>query len=44
VKADIDGLDSDTFRIDRIRFGAVQGIDAGTRGAEYFDQFESYED
>jgi hypothetical protein len=42
VKAERTGLDSDTFRIDRVRFGAVQGIDAGTRGTEYFDQFESY--
>jgi hypothetical protein len=38
------GLDNDTFRIDRIRLGAVSGIDAGTRGIYYFDQFGSFRD
>ena len=36
------GLNNDTFRIDRVRLGAVTGIDTGTRGTYYFDQFESY--
>ncbi|HLE53407.1 MAG TPA: hypothetical protein VI755_15180 [Anaerolineales bacterium] len=36
------GIDNDTFRIDRVRLGAVAGIDNGTRGTYYFDQFESY--
>lgn len=34
-------VDNDTRRIDRIRVGAVTGIDAGTRGAYYFDGFVS---
>jgi hypothetical protein len=33
--------DNDTLRIDRVRLGAVNGIDAGTRGTYYFDAFES---
>jgi len=36
------GIDNDTFRIDRVRLGAVANIDTGTRGTYYFDQFESY--
>ncbi len=37
---DPDG-DNDTRRIDRVRLGAVAGIDTGTRGTYYFDAFES---
>jgi uncharacterized protein YjiK len=37
----VTGVDNDTRRVDRIRLGAVSGIDAGTRGTYYFDAFES---
>ncbi|MEK7324212.1 MAG: hypothetical protein AAB217_03015 [Chloroflexota bacterium] len=40
-QADLTGVDNDTRRIDRARLGAVSGIDSGTRGAYYFDAFES---
>jgi hypothetical protein len=40
-KAKLLNLDNDTRRIDRVRLGAIAGIDAGTRGAYYFDAFES---
>jgi len=36
------GLDNDTFRIDRARLGAVAGLDSGTRGSYFFDQFMSF--
>jgi len=39
--ADLTGVDNDTRRIDRVRLGAVAGIDSGTRGTPYFDAFES---
>jgi hypothetical protein len=35
------GIDNDTHRIEQIRLGAVEGIDKATRGAYYFDAFES---
>ena len=35
------GIDNDTRRMDRVRLGALAGIDTGTRGAYYFDAFES---
>jgi hypothetical protein len=35
------GINNDTRRIDRVRLGAVSGIDTGTRGTYYFDAFES---
>ena len=35
------GVDNDTLRIDRIRLGALTGIDTATRGTYYFDAFES---
>lgn len=35
------GLDNDTRRIDIARLGPIGGIDTGTRGAYYFDAFES---
>jgi uncharacterized protein YjiK len=40
-KANLTGVNNDTRRIDRIRLGAVAGIDTGTRGTYYFDTFES---
>jgi len=40
-QTDLTGVDNDTRRIDRIRFGAVTGMDAGTRGTYYLDAFES---
>jgi hypothetical protein len=40
-QANLTNIDNDTRRIDRIRLGAVAGIDSGTRGTEYFDAFES---
>ena len=35
------GLDSDTLRVDHVRWGAVGGIDAGTEGSLQLDEFES---
>jgi len=40
-QANLTGVDNDTRRIDRVRLGAVAGIDTGTRGTYYFDAFES---
>jgi len=40
-QADLTGVDNDTLQIDRVRLGAVTGIDTGTRGTYYFDAFES---
>jgi hypothetical protein len=40
-KADLVAVDNDTWRIDRVRLGAVNGVDTGTRGTYYFDAFES---
>jgi hypothetical protein len=40
-QASLTGVDNDTHGIDRIRLGAVAGIDTGTRGTYYFDAFES---
>ena len=39
VKEELAGVDNDTHRIDLARLGAVNGIDAGTRGSYYFDGF-----
>jgi uncharacterized repeat protein (TIGR01451 family) len=39
--ATLTGVDNDTRRIDRARLGAVAGLDTGTRGAYFFDAFES---
>jgi hypothetical protein len=36
-------LDNDTLRIDRVRLGAVSGIDPTTRGDYFFDLFESFD-
>jgi len=41
LRSNLTGIDNDTLRIDRVRLGAVAGIDAGTRGTDYFDDFES---
>ena len=40
-RANLTGTDNDTRRIDRVRLGAVEGIDSGTRGVYYFDAFAS---
>jgi hypothetical protein len=40
-QANLTGIDNDTRRIDRVRLGAIAGIDSGTRGTYYFDAFES---
>jgi uncharacterized protein YjiK len=40
-RANLNGVDNDTRRIDRVRLGAVAGIDTGTRGTYYFDAFVS---
>jgi hypothetical protein len=40
-QANLTGVDNDTRRIDRVRLGAVAGVDTGTRGTYYFDAFES---
>jgi hypothetical protein len=37
----LSGMDTDARRVDAIRLGAVQGIDTGTRGTTFFDEFES---
>jgi hypothetical protein len=39
--ANLTGVDNDTRRIDRVRLGAINGLDSGTSGTEYFDAFES---
>ena len=38
---DLTGVDNDTLRIDRVRLGALAGMDAGTSGTYFFDAFES---
>ncbi len=40
-KATVTGVDNDTRRIDRVRIGGVFGIDTGTHGTYYFDDFVS---
>jgi hypothetical protein len=40
-QANLTGIDNDTHRIDRVRLGAVAGIDPSTRGTYLFDAFES---
>jgi uncharacterized protein YjiK len=40
-QANLTAVDNDTRRMDRVRLGAVAGIDTGTRGTYYFDAFES---
>lgn len=40
----VTGIDSDGRTVDTAQFGAVEGIDTGTRGTLYFDAFESRRD
>jgi hypothetical protein len=40
-QANLTGIDNDTRRVDRVRLGAIYGIDTGTRGTYYFDDFVS---
>ncbi len=40
-QADLTGVDNSSWRIDRIRMGAVAALDSGTRGTIYLDAFES---
>lgn len=35
------GIDNDTKRVDEVRLGAVNGLDAGTSGTIYLDKFEA---
>lgn len=39
--AQITGLDTDTRSIETMRLGPVSGVDSGTRGTYFFDNFES---
>jgi hypothetical protein len=39
--SNLTGVDNDTRRIDRVRLGAINGLDSSTSGTEYFDAFES---
>jgi hypothetical protein len=39
--ASLPGISNDARRIESVRFGAVAGIDSGTRGTAYFDAFQS---
>ena len=41
-KANLTTVDNDTRRMDRVRLGAVAGMDTGTSGTYYFDAFESH--
>jgi uncharacterized protein YjiK len=40
-RAALTDIANSNYRIDRVRLGAVNGIDTGTRGTTYFDAFES---
>jgi hypothetical protein len=40
-QAELAGIDNDSRRIDRVELGAQSGIDSPTRGAYFFDAFES---
>jgi len=37
----VSGIANDTLKIDSVRLGAVNAVDAGTSGIEFFDAFES---
>ena len=37
----LSGVDNDTLRVEDVRLGPLQGIDAGTSGTEFFDEFVS---
>jgi hypothetical protein len=41
LQGTISGIANDTLKIDSVRLGAVNAIDNGTRGTEFFDAFES---
>jgi hypothetical protein len=41
-KADLTGMDNDTRRVETARLGGLDGIDAGTNGTYYFDDFASH--
>lgn len=42
-QADLTGIDNDAIGvIDFVRLGATGGVDAGTIGSQYFDEFESW--
>ena len=40
-KGSFSNIDNDTRRVDQVKWGAVFGIDTGTRGTYYFDAFKS---
>jgi hypothetical protein len=40
-RASLTGVSSNTLTIERVRLGVVTGVDSGTRGTEYFDNFVS---
>ena len=40
-KGTLAGVDNDTLRVDRIRLGAIAGLDAGMAGSYAFDAFKS---
>jgi hypothetical protein len=40
-QADLNGVDNDGWRVDRVRLGAITAMDATTSGTYYFDAFES---
>jgi hypothetical protein len=40
-RAHLSNVDNNTRRIDRVRLGAVEGLDSGTRGVYYLDEFVS---
>jgi len=40
-KANLTGVDNDTRQIDRVRMGAVEGLDTHTRGTYFLDKFNS---
>jgi hypothetical protein len=41
-RASIAAVDNDTLRVESTRLGAVAGIDTGTRGTMFFDDFDSH--
>ncbi|MDY7095069.1 MAG: beta-propeller fold lactonase family protein [Acidobacteriota bacterium] len=40
VAADLTGVDNHRLRVDAVRFGAVDGVDAGTRGRHRYERLE----
>jgi subtilisin-like proprotein convertase family protein len=40
-KGMLTGIDNDTRRVDRIRLGGIAGLDSGTQGSYFFDDFKS---